>query len=88
MAAGPAAFGELVLVVDNDRLFRAFVRYPLERAGFHVFEADDGEEALDLASRRKPALVLLDVCLPRASGYEVCHELRQRFGEEVGITFV
>jgi DNA-binding NarL/FixJ family response regulator len=84
----PAAHGELVFVVDNDPLFRALVREPLERAGFDVLEADDGEAALDAASRRKPELVLLDVCLPRASGYEVCRELRDRFGEALGIIFV
>jgi len=84
----PAAHGELVFVVDNDPLFRVSVREPLERAGFDVLEADDGEAALDAASRRKPELVLLDVCLPRASGYEVCRELRDRFGDALGIIFV
>jgi len=84
----PAALGKLVLVVDNDPVFRAFVREPLERAGFDVFEADDGEAALDAASRRQPELVLLDVCLPRASGYEVCRELRDRFGDALGIIFI
>ena len=84
----PAAFGELVLVVDNDRHFRAFVRDPLERAGFEVVEADDGDGALTAASRRRPELVLLDVCLPRASGYEICRELRDRFGDAIGIIFV
>ena len=74
----PAAPGELVLVVDHDALFRASVREPLERAGFYVLEADDGEEALEAASRRKPELVLLDVCLPGASGYEVCKRLAKR----------
>jgi DNA-binding NarL/FixJ family response regulator len=80
--------GELVLVVDNDPLFRASVREPLERAGFDVLEADDGEAALAAADKRKPELVLLDVCLPGASGYEVCHELRDRFGDTLGIIFV
>jgi len=84
----PAALGELVLVVDNDALFRASVREPLQRAGFDVLEADDGEGALDAAARRKPELVLLDVCLPRASGYEVCRELRDRFGDALGIIFM
>jgi DNA-binding NarL/FixJ family response regulator len=83
-----AALGELVLVVDNDPLFRATVRELLERAGFDVLEADGGEVALAAASRRKPDLVLLDVCLPGASGYEVCRELRDRFGETLGIIFV
>jgi DNA-binding NarL/FixJ family response regulator len=88
MSAGSAAADELVLIVDNDRPFRAFVRDLLERAGFDVVEAEDGEAALEAASGRKPELVLLDVCLPRASGYEVCRELRDRFGESLGIIFL
>ena len=88
MSAGPAAAGELVLIVDNDPPFRAFVRDLLERAGFDVVEVDDGEAALEAASRREPDLVLLDVCLPRASGYEVCRELRDRFGDALGIIFL
>ena len=84
----PAALREVVFVVDNDPLFRAFVRASLERAGFDVEEAEDGEAALDAASERTPELVLLDVCLPRASGYEVCHQLRDRFGDALGIIFV
>jgi len=84
----PAASGEGVLVVDNDRLFRAFIREQLERAGFEVVEADDGEAALEEAARRRPELVLLDVCLPGVSGYEICRELRDRFGDSLGIIFV
>jgi DNA-binding NarL/FixJ family response regulator len=84
----PAAQGESVLVVDNDPRFRAFVRDLLERAGFEVAEADDGEAALSVAALKRPELVLLDVCLPRASGYEVCRELRDRFGDSLGIIFV
>lgn len=88
MATGTAALGELVLVVDNDPLFRTFVRELLERAGFAVAEADAGEAALEAVSRSEPKLVLLDVRLPGASGYEVCRELRDRFGLALGIIFV
>jgi DNA-binding NarL/FixJ family response regulator len=84
----PAAQGASVLVVDNDPPFRAFVRDLLERAGFEVAESGDGEAALGVAALRRPELVLLDVCLPRASGYEVCRELRDRFGDSLGIIFV
>ncbi len=88
MSAGSAATDEVVLIVDNDPPFRAFVRDLLERAGFEVCEAEDGEAALEAASAKKPELVLLDVCLPRASGYEVCRELRDRFGDALGIIFL
>jgi two-component system, OmpR family, response regulator len=88
MSDPAAQGGEAVLVVDNDPLFRAFVRDLLERAGFDVVEAADGEAALSVAALQRPELVLLDVCLPRASGYEVCRELRDRFGDSLGIIFV
>jgi len=84
----PAAQGESLLVVDNDPLFLAFARELLERRGFDVAEAADGEAALSAAALRRPELVLLDVCLPRASGYEVCRELRDWFGDSLGIIFV
>ena len=44
--------------------------------------------ALELAERIGPAVVILDVCLPGICGYEVCRELRQRFGDELPIVFV
>lgn len=83
-----ASSGEIVLVVDNDPEFRVFLRELLERAGFDVNEADDGERALEAASRARPELVLLDVVLPRANGYEICRELRDRFGDGIGIIFI
>jgi DNA-binding NarL/FixJ family response regulator len=88
LVSDPAALGEVVLVVDNDSPFRAFASELLVRAGFEVLEADDGEAALEEAARATPELVLLDVCLPRASGYEVCRELRDRFGDGLGIIFM
>jgi DNA-binding NarL/FixJ family response regulator len=88
LVSNAAATGEAILVVDNDPLFRAFARELLVRRGFGVAEAADGEAALSAAALRRPELVLLDVCLPRASGYEVCRELRDRFGDSLGIIFV
>ena len=83
-----SAVGEVVLVVDDDRRFREFARSLLERAGFSVLEAAGPEEALELAGARAPQLVLLDVRLPRVSGYELFRELRDRCGEWMPIIFV
>jgi DNA-binding NarL/FixJ family response regulator len=79
---------ERVLVVDDDRGFRALARNLLERAGFAVMEAANADEALAAAEENPPHLVLLDVQLPRVSGYEVYREFRDRYGEELPIMFV
>jgi DNA-binding NarL/FixJ family response regulator len=82
------AAGQTVLVVDDDECFRALVRTIVERAGFGVVEAADEVEALAAADRLQPTLVLLDVRLPRTSGYEIYRELRDRYGDELPIIFV
>ena len=53
-----------------------------------VYEASSGDDALDVARAVRPALVILDVDLPRVTGYEVCRELRDTYGEAVAIMFV
>lgn len=77
-----------VLVVDDDPSFREFAQAILEHAGFAVASVEDGEHALAAVELAEPHLVLLDVCLPRASGYEVLRELRDRYGEGLPIIFV
>jgi DNA-binding NarL/FixJ family response regulator len=83
-----AAQKHRVLVVDDDRGFRALARDLLERAGFAVVAAANADEALAATEELPPDLVLLDVCLPRVSGYEVYRELRDRCGEDLPIMFV
>jgi DNA-binding NarL/FixJ family response regulator len=82
------AAGIHVLVVDDDERFRDFVRATIERAGFTAIDAVDADQALAAADLAAPELVLLDVRLPRVSGYELFHELRERLGSEVPIIFV
>jgi len=77
-----------VLVVDDDAGFRAFAQVLLERAGLTVEAAADGSAALDAVRLAEPHLVLLDVCLPGASGYEVLRELRDRCGDALPIIFI
>ncbi len=61
-----------ILVVDDEQSMVDVIRYSLEKAGYQVSTAMDGEEALRLARKEKPDLVVLDVMLPRLDGYEVC----------------
>jgi DNA-binding NarL/FixJ family response regulator len=76
------------LVADGDRRSRETMTVLLERLGCAVETASSGDEALALAHASPPALVVLDVHLPITSGYEVCRELRETFGETLPIMFV
>jgi DNA-binding NarL/FixJ family response regulator len=77
-----------ILVVDDDQNFRAFARELLERAGFGVREAPDGEEALATARTDAPYLVVLDVCLPGIGGYEVLRALQETVDPDLPVVFV
>jgi DNA-binding NarL/FixJ family response regulator len=77
-----------ILVVDDDRNFRALIREELERAGFAVHEASDGEQALATARANRPSLVVLDVCLPGISGYEVLRALQETVRADLPVLFM
>jgi DNA-binding NarL/FixJ family response regulator len=77
-----------ILVVEDDAEYSARLSRILEGAGYVSCLAASGEEALESAREQTPALVLLDICLPGISGYQVCRELRERFGEGLPIVFV
>jgi two-component system KDP operon response regulator KdpE len=66
-----------VLVVDDEVAVRRFLRNLLEGAGFAIFEAGSGEEALEMMRRKQPSAVLLDLRLPDISGVEVLRVLRE-----------
>jgi DNA-binding response OmpR family regulator len=80
--AVPVAFETLpralrtALVVDSDDAYRGFLAGLLSPAGFTLFEAKDGEEALRLALARRPWLILSEVNLPRLDGFEFCRRVR------------
>ena len=67
-----------VLIAEDESALTTLLRYNLEREGYRVVAAADGEEALLLAEEEKPDLVILDWMLPQLSGIEVCRRLRQR----------
>ncbi|MEM6795029.1 MAG: response regulator transcription factor [Acidobacteriota bacterium] len=66
----------LVLIVDDDPHIREIVRFALDKAGLASAEAADGQQALDLAARLEPDLVILDILMPEMDGSEVCRRLR------------
>ncbi len=69
-----------ILVVEDEVPLLTLLRYNLEKQGFRVDEAADGEEALLRVAESRPDLVLLDWMLPALSGIEVCRQLRRRPG--------
>ena len=67
-----------ILIADDDPAIRTLLRLIVERAGLHVDLAADGQEALALLERKNYALVLLDLQMPRANGFDVVEHLRTK----------
>jgi len=67
-----------VLIVDDEANIVAALEFLLRRGGYEVMAAQNGEEALRRVESFAPDLVLLDVMMPRISGYEVCRRMRER----------
>jgi DNA-binding response OmpR family regulator len=65
-----------VLIADDEPNIVISLEYLMKRAGYEVHIARDGQEAIDAIRREHPRLVLLDVMMPRKSGFDVCQELR------------
>ena len=65
-----------ILIADDEQNIVISLEFLMKREGFVVCIAHDGQEALDKARSEVPDLVLLDVMMPRKSGFEVCQELR------------
>ncbi len=68
-----------ILVVEDDAAIRRILEYQLQKAGYHVLTAEDGETGLSVARGNAPDLILLDVMLPRLDGHEVCRRIRQDY---------
>ncbi|MFL5954930.1 MAG: response regulator transcription factor [Gaiellaceae bacterium] len=67
---------QLVLCADDDEDILSLVSMQLRRAGFDVATAVDGDEAVRIAQERRPAIAVLDVMMPKLTGYEVLAALR------------
>jgi DNA-binding NarL/FixJ family response regulator len=83
-----AGHGVPILIADDDDDFREAVSAILDRAGYAAVEAAKGQDALHIARGQQLRLVILDVCLPDLSGYEVCRQLKERFGDGLPVLFV
>lgn len=71
---------ELFLVVEDFEDSRFMMRRLLEMAGYSVVEATDGEQAIALAVERRPALILMDLSLPKLDGLSATREIRKQTG--------
>ena len=77
-----------VLVIDRDPAYAKVVLVALRRAGFTGHHLGRGENAVEVVEELSPAAVILDVILDGTTGYEICRELRQQFGDGLPIVFV
>jgi DNA-binding NarL/FixJ family response regulator len=80
--------GAKILIADNEAEPRSLAVAVLQKAGFRVIEVDNGDDAIDVARVELPRLVILEVNLPSLSGYEVCHQLKDDFGQGLPIVLV
>ena len=89
MSSPRPIYEDLILVVDDDPTLRMLVRTALERAGYPVEEAADGEQALQCFSRYRPAAIMMDVDMPGMNGFDACMRIRDdAFGAHVPILMV
>ena len=87
-ATDPSITGTSILVIDDDPDIRETVAFALKQAGYTVFTASNGEEGLALAHDTKPALVVLDMMMPKRSGFLVIESLRKDYEDPIKIIMV
>ena len=87
-ATDPSITGTSILVIDDDPDIRETVAFALKQAGYTVFTASNGEEGLTLAHDTKPALVVLDMMMPKRSGFLVIESLRKDYEDPIKIIMV
>lgn len=68
--------GELILIVEDELGIRELIQIYLEKSGYDVRTAADGEEALTIMEREQPELILLDIEMPRMNGFDLCKKVR------------
>ena len=76
-----------ILIVDDSPTTQRIIRLAVEAGGYRVLTASDGDEAIDVAGRERPDLVVLDIILPKRNGFQVCRHLKA-FPETCGIKVV
>lgn len=78
--------GEKILIVDDEAVVREILSYHLKKEDYRVLTAAQGLEALELARRKTPDLILLDILLPVIDGFELCQQLRKE--SDVPVLFI
>lgn len=68
-----------ILIVDDEKPIVDILVYNLQKEGYNTLEANDGEEAINIAFDKKPDLILLDIMLPKVDGLTVCKKIRNSF---------
>lgn len=74
-----------ILVVDDEPTIRMLVAASLDGGAYHLLEAGDGYEALELVRREQPDLVLLDIAIPGLDGFEVCRRVKTEISPHVPV---
>jgi DNA-binding response OmpR family regulator len=83
------AENKTILVAEDEPDIRGLIRFSLEFIGLTVVEASNGVEAVELAAQVQPDLILLDVRMPKLSGYEACEKLKeQESTKDVPVVFL
>ena len=77
-----------ILVVDSDPAARDLLSRLFQRVGYLVRAESAGDEALEQVGRERPGVAILDVSLPGISGYELCRELKDRFGSDLPVVLM
>jgi DNA-binding response OmpR family regulator len=83
-----ASVGKTILIVDDDFEIIESVRYALEGEGYHVVIARDGNQGLALAEREDPDLMILDMMMPKRSGFLVLEKLRRLRDEPLPVIMI
>lgn len=75
-----------ILIVDDESDILELLQYNIEREGYKVLLASDGEEAVKIAKKHRPDLILLDIMMPKMDGIEVCRQIKEE--PELSKTFI
>lgn len=67
---------QTILIIDDEPDIRVLLKYNLEKEGYKVYEAGDGNEGLEIAEKVRPDLIILDVMMPDMDGIETCEKIR------------
>lgn len=79
---------KLILIVDDDELIWDLLYYTVRKEGFRTEKATDGAEALNKARQLRPALILLDLMLPKCGGFEILRELQEDDTADIPIVII